>query len=87
MTLILLSVFTAWDGFVLMVLWGWFLIPLGLPAIGLSHAIGLSTLIGLVTHQMPSEGPSSDRTERGLLWALVVPAISLFIGWIAKQFM
>ena len=30
-------------------LWAWFLVPLGVPAIGVAHAIGIHSLIGLMT--------------------------------------
>jgi hypothetical protein len=32
-------------GFVVFTLWGWFLIPLGLPAIGIAHAMGISGMV------------------------------------------
>lgn len=36
-----------WKGFVLMKLWGWFLVPFGLPGIGITHAMGLLVLESL----------------------------------------
>ncbi len=29
------------SGFTIMVMWGWYIVPLGLPAINMIHAIGL----------------------------------------------
>lgn len=36
-----------WHGFVLSWLWGLFVVPLGVPAIGIAHAIGLILLAGV----------------------------------------
>jgi hypothetical protein len=38
----------SWQGFVVSVLWGWFLVPLQVPVIGVPHAIGLLLLLRLV---------------------------------------
>jgi len=34
------------NGFVLQQLWAWFVVPLGAPSITLTHALGLSMLLG-----------------------------------------
>ena len=36
-------------GFVLKILWAWFVIPLGVMPLGLAHAIGFSVIVGLLT--------------------------------------
>lgn len=36
------------EGLVLSMLWIWFMVPLGVPPIGIAHAVGLVALIGLV---------------------------------------
>ncbi len=36
-------------GFALSILWRWFVVPLGAPAIGMWHAAGLSAFVGFVT--------------------------------------
>ena len=33
-------------GWLLAKAWGWFIVPMGVPAIGLFHAMGISALIG-----------------------------------------
>ena len=35
-------------------LWQWFLVPLGLPVLGLAHAFGLAVLVRLVAEYVPS---------------------------------
>jgi hypothetical protein len=74
-------------GYIISVLWGWFLVPLWVPAINVAHAIGITALIG-------GAGivKAADKIEgRVMAWAfekiVVTPAILLGIGWVAKQFM
>ncbi len=38
-------------GWILSILWGWFAVPMGLPALGVAHVWGLALLIGLATYQ------------------------------------
>lgn len=49
-------------GWILSVMWGWFAVPLGLMAIGLWHACGVSSLIGLLIFVLPKED------DNGLTW-------------------
>jgi len=41
-------------GWVLSYLWLWFLVPVGVPAIGVAHAMGMSLLISLFTSHAAS---------------------------------
>jgi len=34
-------------GWVISILWNWFIVPLGLPAISLAHSIGLSLMVNV----------------------------------------
>lgn len=74
-------------GYVISIMWGWFVVPLGVPAIGIAHAIGLAGMLGAL-----NVAKSSDKVEgRAMAWImdmlLIRPAIILGIGWIVKQFM
>lgn len=40
-TILILTLLSFYSAFVFTVLWGWFVVPLGVPAIGLFHALGL----------------------------------------------
>lgn len=82
-----MSALTVWEGFVLKVLWAWFLLPLGLPAIGMAHAVGISALVGLLAHQAPPDLNDDDRLHKVFQWAVCGPIAALALGWIAKQFM
>lgn len=37
-----------YNGFVFLKMWGWFVVPLGMPAIGFWHAVGLGTMMAMV---------------------------------------
>lgn len=81
----IIPVMAVFHGWVLCVLWGWFLVALGAPAISIAHAIGLS-LIGklMLSHR------SSKRDDETLAHVLAVGMLgalmALGIGWIAKGF-
>lgn len=74
-----------WDAFALQTLWGWFVVKqFSLPPLGMAHAIGISILVGLLTHQAPHQ----DReTSQVVAHGIAGPAMALLVGWIAKQFL
>lgn len=77
--LILTSVYYGW---VLSVLWNWFVVPLGVTAIGIAHGVGIYMVTGLLV--------SRGRTRPGpIKWldAFVLPLMALATGYAAKQFM
>lgn len=47
--IVLAPALMAWRGFVLSMLWAWFIAPLGLPEIGVLWAIGLAVVISMFT--------------------------------------
>lgn len=75
-----------WRGFALSMMWGWFMVPLGLPVIPIAHAIGVAALVSLLTHQR-----TSGKEKRGLSDTLFMPfvttAITFGIAAIAHAFM
>ena len=81
------------QGFVLKTMWAWFLVPLGLPAVGLAHAIGLGFMVRYLTwqHQPAADDSKKEddgaRIARGILVALVWPLFALGLAWIAHAFM
>lgn len=49
------------EGAVVALLWRWFMVPLHLPALGISHALGLSTLATVLTaHHAPKPSATED---------------------------
>jgi hypothetical protein len=41
----------------LSILWGWFVVPLGMPRVGAAHALGLVTLLGYALNRIESAKP------------------------------
>jgi hypothetical protein len=82
---VIFAVSCIWSGWVLHVLWAWFVVPLfGLPALTVPYAIGLS----LVSKMLRGRG-YSDKDEsfwKSLMNAAIGPAIVLLVGWIVLKF-
>lgn len=74
----------AWAGYVDAKLWAWFLVPLGVPSIGVAHAVGIGILIRAFTSQVQSKAPANSRV---LATALVLPAVWLLFGWLTRAAM
>ncbi len=73
-----------WVGFVIKIMWVWFMVPLGLPAISLAHAIGIDVLITFIV--IPSV--NEDRSMSDIISSFIFrPVFVLLIGFIAKSFM
>jgi hypothetical protein len=70
----------------LTVLWTWFLVPLGMPAIKLAHAYGIGLIAGLF-----KAAPNETKGEKDLLSELVTwavkPVIALAVGGLVKFFL
>lgn len=78
-------------GWVLGTLWAWFIVPVfHLPALRIPYAIGLSLLVGMLTHQT-SDCEEKKRTTSEHLWrvlavSFVGPLMILGIGWLVRLF-
>ncbi len=74
-------------GFVLTVLWGWFVVPtFGLPQLSLVPAIGVSMVASYLSHQyIPSK--DGDSFTSALAYSITYPLITLLFGWIVHLFM
>jgi hypothetical protein len=75
-TVVLMALFRA---FVFTYLWGWFIVPLGAPHIGIAHAMGLALIVGLLTARPDLEDHEGEAAKRfgkaisqGVIGALVV---------------
>lgn len=66
------------EGVVLRQAWGWFVVPLGAPAIGYWHALALATLVGLLVRQ---NGLERD-TTKGVGEHLSAVLVSWFVLWL-----
>jgi hypothetical protein len=73
-----------WSGFVLSVMWKWFIAgAFGLPQIGVAQAIGVSLVVGMLTHQRP-RGDGDDDFGEAIAYGLLAPLVVLVAGWIVK---
>lgn len=78
-----------WSGFVLSILWGWFAVPIfGLPPIGLAGAIGVATVVGLLTHQYVNTSSDQDKTKaawNAVGYMAIRPLFALITGFVVKS--
>ena len=81
-------------GWVLSILWAWFMPQFGLPLVGAWHLMGVAGFIELMTASatVPAKSKETDMgTKTGLrTWALlsiVMPLMALFSGWIFHSLM
>lgn len=79
------------NGWALAILWGWFMVPFGLPALSIPTAIGVALVVSFLTHQTDHY---EDKTKTGgerfatsVVAAFIKAPIALTIGWIVKQFL
>lgn len=73
-------------GAVLSTLWGWFIVPLGVPDINLGEAIGISLIAGFLMPQRPAEKKENAAAEAFWL-GILIAAFALAAGWIVHLFL
>lgn len=74
-------------GYVLSILWGWFVVPFGVPPISVAWAIGISVLVTLLTTQyVKTEGDSKPDFVTMTFFGISIPLIAWFIGFIVHSF-
>lgn len=71
-------------GIAISIMWTWFVVPLGVPSIGVAHAIGFSAIAAALTRDHPEDKRS---TRQVLILAFAKPIALVAIGWIITQFM
>ena len=72
-------------GLAISIMWGWFVVPLGMPSLSIAHAFGLALLLRMVSTRMPK---SDDRDWRALIAAsIAAPWLVVGVGWIVNAFM
>ncbi len=78
-------------GFVLSVLWLWFIVPLGVSPIGIAWGIGLSILVGLFTMNFAKQTEiDAGPMEKALIKTVASAVVSLMcwgFGAIVHSFM
>lgn len=83
LVLIPLSILQAWVG---SILWAWFIVPMGVPALSVPQAIGIGLMIALF---MPSTKKvySNDYFLRASVASFVNSLITLAFAFVLVQFM
>lgn len=80
------------NGYVLSVLWGWFVVPtFGAPSLSIAPAIGIALVVGYMTHQIhdcqKEDRSFSQKIAEGVAMIVLKPMLALFFGWIVHLFM
>lgn len=76
-----------WSGLTVSVLWGWFLVPLGLPIIGLWHAYGLSLIWSAFSGLGRKPQDDKGGLARVFLQVPLVACLLMAVGWLIKNWM
>jgi hypothetical protein len=92
-TFLITTVFgSIWNGYVLAILWRWFVVkPFGAPALTVATAIGISLVVGYLTHQRQVDTDAEKaksmemRLMEALLWMLLKPAFALAVGAVVRN--
>jgi hypothetical protein len=77
-------------GFVLCQLWLWFLVPLGVKEIGMAHALGLTTLVGVFGMQGGNTTKKDDNVPLAVYVigvTVMTPLLCLLAGWLFHSLM
>lgn len=83
---------TIYEGWVLHIMWGWFVVPLGVVAIDTAQAVGIALIASMLTRTV-SKSTDEDKERpfwvvfRKLLLAVFIYTTFLGIGYIAKGYM
>ena len=81
------------NGFVLGILWKWFVVPVfGLSALTLPQSMGIALIVGSLTRTYTGdlatkEEPQGKQLGKRILFSFLSPLLALIIGWIIHQFM
>lgn len=83
----LIAVLSIWRGFILSILWGWFVVPaFGLPALSIAFAIGVALIVGHLSHEANVKRDDKKGFGAVVAGAFIGPAFTLLIGWIVTWF-
>ena len=71
------------EGLLFTILWGWFIVPLGVTDINVAHGIGLITMLSLFRVNLSHEKKDNKNLAIQLGSALIVMLIFMLIAFIA----
>lgn len=82
--LVLFAVVVAANGVGVSFMWGWFVVPFGLPAIGIAHAVGLAGMIRFLCSGAKSKSSNDERFTVTAGKSLVTATVVTGLGWLAS---
>lgn len=79
------------NGYVLTILWTWFVVPFGISPINIPWAVGLCLILSLLTHQIPATDYAKEQQSIGTrigtaVGDLCAPFIVLLFGYTVHHF-
>jgi tetrahydromethanopterin S-methyltransferase subunit C len=80
-----------WRAYVIARLWSWYVVPLGVPAIGMVSAYGLGIVAGILTGDIYRAAKSKDVEGDAdiigrIFGTALLTGFAFLLGWIAYQF-
>ena len=84
---VLLPLSALWQGWAVSTLWGWFIVPVGAPEIGVVTATGFALVLTALRMRRNKSGETtnSERFE-AVAASIIIPPTLVFMGWIIKTF-
>jgi hypothetical protein len=85
----LVALMVIWQGYVLAILWGWFMVPaFGLTPLSVPMAIGVSMVASSFTGKKRSYNEMTDpkKNWQNMVFPFLSPAFALGVGWVVKQY-
>jgi len=79
--IVLIPFSLALKAWVLAILWTWFVVPLGVPAIGNAHALGLAGLIWFSMYSGNNRKLEDYDVGEAVVSSILAPLIALLVGW------
>lgn len=88
---VLLVAGSIWNGYVLSVMWGWFVVPtFDLPQLSIPAAIGASMVASYLTAKPTAHRDDRDSNEilsGALAHTFLLPLFAMGLGWIVNLWM
>lgn len=77
-------------GFAVSTMWGWFIVPLGAPAMSLAHGYGLTLFVSLFTQPLLIQSQVKDdpafTTNMKVALSVIMSGVTLLVGLVTVQF-
>ncbi len=80
-----------WSGYVLSIMWGWFVVPIfHLPQLQIAVAIGLSIIVRMLTYDPQESDKKKSDTEDAIVssfcWSFLYPLLTLGVSYVVHLF-